>query len=167
MGCDSGEIGSFFEFENSTIWYSTQTSAVLKSVIAASESARAEAVDVRFAYGGSANPNGTVALSSELGPMPEILLPELPVGSAPEDVQEFNDYTTDYFLSYNRSAVAENGVPCLVRDGSQLREWPIGAVVVRVDGSTMTITEENKVIPGASSAVPLVLPYYTHTFDSL
>ena len=70
---NSGAIGSNFEFENSTIWYSTQTASELEGVVTAAESARDAASDVRFAYGPSANPNGTSAVSSKVGMISEIL----------------------------------------------------------------------------------------------
>jgi hypothetical protein len=37
----------------------------------------------------------------------------------------------------------DNGVPCMVREDTVLKEWPEGVVVVRGDGSSMTVTADN------------------------
>lgn len=151
---NSGAIGSNFEFENSTIWYSTQTASELEGVVTAAESARDAASDVRFAYGPSANPNGTSAVSSKVGMISEILFPMLPSGTIPNLDPAVN--ADAYFLKYNRSAVAENGVPCIVRNDTVLKEWPQGAVVVRGDGSSMTVTEDNSAIDSGARLLVLV-----------
>ena len=46
----------------------------------------------------------------------------------------------------------DNGVPCLVRNETVLREWPQG-VVVGGDGSSVTITQENSAIDVESAEV--------------
>jgi hypothetical protein len=70
-----------FEFKNSTIWYSKETAANAQLIIDAAEAARDAGVDVRFSYGKSASPNGTSAVSSELGVINGVLLPQLPNGA--------------------------------------------------------------------------------------
>lgn len=71
---------SNFEFENSTIWYSKETADNAQKILEAAEAARDTGIDVRFAYGKEANPNGTTAVSSELGPITGALFPQLPNG---------------------------------------------------------------------------------------
>lgn len=70
-----------FEFVNSTIWYSKEAAEQAQSIIDAAEAARDAGVDVRFSYGKSANPNGTAAVSSELGIITGVIFPQLPDGS--------------------------------------------------------------------------------------
>lgn len=70
-----------FEFENSTIWYSKETASDAEFILDAAEAARDAAVDVRFSYGKEANPNGTSAVSSELGIITGVLFPKLPNGA--------------------------------------------------------------------------------------
>jgi hypothetical protein len=74
----AGVGGANFEFQNSTIFYSKQAEENMQVVIAAAEAARDAMVDIRFAYGKDANPNGTSAVSSELGIITRVILPRLP-----------------------------------------------------------------------------------------
>lgn len=96
-----------------------------ENVIRHAESARDAQIDIYFAYGAVASPNGTSPVSSQLGKLRPGLIPTyngLPLGQGlPGNIVDAAPLDT----------VKDNGVPCMHRNETHIARLPVGVTVVQ------------------------------------